>query len=162
MRDKNFNRDDYYLRIAEVVASAGTCVRRNYGAVIVKDNRIVSVGYTGSPSGTVNCCDTGKCKRQEMNIPSGQRYELCKSVHAEQNAIINGNPLQMKGATLYLCGIDAETNMVLPKSQPCEMCKRAIINAGISTVVSREFDGVVTASNEHSVIKIEDVKSYIK
>lgn len=138
MRNIEFNRHDYYLRIAEVVASAGTCIRRNYGAVIVKDNRIVSVGYTGAPSGTPNCCDIGECERQKQNIPSGQRYELCRSVHAEQNAVINGNPLQMKGATLYLCGIDAQTNEVLPKSEPCDMCQRTIINSGISEIISRE------------------------
>lgn len=140
MRDKSFNRDMYYIKITEVVASAGTCLRRNYGAVIVKNNRIISCGYTGTPNNCDNCCDIGKCKRVELNIPSGERYELCRSVHAEQNAIINGDPLQMKDATLYLCGIDASTNKILNVSEPCLMCKRAIINAGISNVVSLRND----------------------
>ena len=135
MRDENFNRDDYYLRIAKEIATGGTCLRRNYGAVVVKDNRIVSTGYTGAPTGTPNCSTSKKCLREELNIPSGQCYELCRSIHAELNAIINSEPMKLKDSTLYLCGIDAKTNDALDVSLPCKMCERAILNANIKEIV---------------------------
>ena len=103
-------------------------------------------GYTGSPSGCSNCCDIGKCKRADMNIPSGERYELCRSMHAEENAIINCEPKNIQGSILYLCGIDASTDDMLEKSEPCLMCKKSIINVGISQVVSFE-NGVVKKTN---------------
>ena len=91
--------DEYFIEIAKVVSSRSTCIRRRYGAVIVKDHVIVSTGYNGAPRGSINCIDTNRCKRQELNIPSGERYELCEAVHAEQNAIVNGAPERMKDAT---------------------------------------------------------------
>lgn len=131
---------NYYLNIAQKVAERGTCLRRLYGAVIVKDDEIISTGYCGAPRGAVNCCDKGSCKRQELNIPSGERYELCRSVHAEANAIISASRNEMIGATLYLAGLDAGTGEVLETSECCSMCRRMILNAGITTVVIRRTD----------------------
>lgn len=132
-------KTQYYLEIAKAVALRGTCLRRNYGAVIVKNDVIVGTGYTGSPRNELNCCDIGKCVRQELNIPSGERYELCHSVHAEQNAIINAGRDKCIDATLYLIGINVnitanERFISNPKS--CDMCRRLIINAGIKEVIT--------------------------
>lgn len=134
---KRRDKINYYLDIAETVLERGTCIRRNFGAVIVKNDQIISTGYTGSPRGRTNCSDTGKCARQELKVPKGQRYELCKSVHAEANAIIDAARNDMIGATLYLAGHDAETGEILAEAEPCLMCKRLIINAGINTVIIR-------------------------
>ena len=132
---------DYYLGIAKAVSKRGTCLRRNYGAVIVKDDRIVATGYNGAPRGEENCCDIGRCVRQEQKIPSGQRYELCRSVHAEQNAIISAGFTSTNGATLYLAGIDMETGADIAAPDCCEMCKRVVRNAGIKTVYFLNSDG---------------------
>ena len=127
--------DHYFINIALAVSKRSTCLRRQYGAVIVKDNVIISTGYNGSARGEVNCCDTGECYRHKMKIPSGERYELCKSVHAEQNAIINGDPQKMKGGTIYIAGYDLEDNNSFANAAPCLMCSRAIKNAMISKIV---------------------------
>jgi dCMP deaminase len=124
------SKDAYYLNIALMVATRSTCIRRKYGAVIVKNDRIISTGYNGAARGEDNCCDIGECERQRLNIPQGERYELCRAVHAEANAIINGNPTDMIGATLYLNGIFQEN------PQPCAMCQRMIANAQIARVVT--------------------------
>lgn len=140
---------DYYLDLAQTVAQRSTCLRRKYGAVIVKNDEIISTGYNGAPRGCTNCTDIGSCKREEMNIPSGERYELCRSVHAEQNAIISAARKDMIGSTLYLSGIDAKTGKVLPVSEPCSMCKRFILNSGISQVIMRngkEYDILETST----------------
>ena len=131
------DKQNYYLDIAETVAKRGTCLRRNYGAIIVKNDEIISTGYTGSVRGQKNCCDTGICKRQELNIPSGERYELCRSVHAEQNAIISASRKDMIGSTLYLVGVDETTSKYVKNPKPCLMCERFIINAGIEKVIVR-------------------------
>ena len=131
---------EYYLDIADVVSTRGTCLRRNYGAVIVKDDRIIATGYTGAPRGRKNCYDIGFCKREQLNIPSGQRYELCRSVHAEQNAVIQANGQDTIGATIYVTGFDANTKKRVD-GYPCAMCKRVIINAGIKMAVIRLSDG---------------------
>lgn len=136
------NKLDYYLDIAEDVATRGTCLRRNYGAVIVKNDEIIATGYTGAPRGEINCCDKGTCKREELNVPSGERYELCRSVHAEMNAIISASRSEMLGATLYLAGIDAKTDKLIDAA-PCKMCSRLIRNAGITTIVERMADGEI-------------------
>lgn len=133
-------KTDYYLNIALDVASRGTCLRRNYGAVIVKDDSIVSTGYSGAPRGLPNCCDLGVCERENQNIPSGERYELCRSVHAEMNAIINAGRDKTLGATLYLAGYDVKTGGLLD-AEPCFLCKRIIVNAGLYKVVCRSADG---------------------
>lgn len=128
------DKQTYYLKIAEAVSMRGTCLRRNFGSVIVKDDRIISTGYTGSPRGSENCCDLGECLREKMNIPRGQMYEMCKSVHSEQNAIINANPSDMIGATLYLVGRNNDGS-IMNDAAPCALCKRMIVNAQIKTVI---------------------------
>ena len=133
-RDK-FN---YYLDIAETVLERGTCLRRNYGAIIVRNDSIISTGYVGAPRGRANCCDLGYCRREQLKIPRGERYELCRSVHAEANAIIAAPRSEMLGATLYLVGKDKVTGELISDATSCAMCKRMIINAGIKTVVIRD------------------------
>ncbi len=145
-RDKN----NYYLDLAEVVSKRGTCLRRLYGAVIVKNDEVVSTGYVGAPRGRQNCNDLGVCIRQQMNIPRGQRYELCRSVHAEANAIISAARRDMLGASLYLCGLEATTGEYVVNSCCCSMCKRMIINAGIKTVYIRDSE------NDYRVIDVEN------
>ena len=132
-RDKH----NYYLDMADVARERGTCLRRNYGAVIVKNDVIVSTGYVGAPRGRANCIDLGTCIRQKMGIPRGERYEFCRSVHAEANAIIHASREQMLGATLYLVGREAFTGELIPDANSCTMCKRMIINAGIAQVIIR-------------------------
>lgn len=129
---------NYYLDLAEVVAQRGTCLRRNYGAVIVKDDEVVSTGYVGAPRGRKNCSDLGMCIRQKMQIPRGERYELCRSVHAEANAIISAARERMIGSSIYLAGKEADTGEYISNSNSCSMCKRMIINAGIETVYVRD------------------------
>lgn len=128
------DKDTYFLGIAEAVANRSTCIRRQYGAVIVKNDVIVSTGYNGSPRGEINCCDAGVCWREANGIPHGERYEMCQAVHAEQNAIVNGNRADMIGATLYLAGF--ENGKRLEKPEPCLMCRKLITNAQIRRVVS--------------------------
>ena len=132
-RDKH----NYYLDIAETVLERGTCLRRNYGAIIVNNDEIISTGYTGSPRRRKNCIDIGNCRREVMNIPRGQRYELCRSVHAEANAIISASRNSMLGSIMYIVGKDAKTGDYIENPSSCAMCKRLIINAGISKVVYR-------------------------
>lgn len=134
---KRYSHDRRYIEMAKVAAHCGTCKRRNYGSVIVKDNRIVSVGYTGAPVGEPNCCDDPEpCYRQAHNIPSGQQYEQCKSVHAEANALIKGNPADMMGATMYLAGYDLEKGEWIKDAKPCNICEKMIKNAGIAKVIN--------------------------
>jgi dCMP deaminase len=132
------DKANYYLDIAETVAERGTCLRRNFGAIIVKNDQIVSTGYVGAPRGRENCSDLGYCTREKLNIPRGQRYELCRSVHAEMNAIIHASRVDMLGATLYLVGREVSDGSYVQNASPCSMCARLIINAGISTVVVRD------------------------
>jgi dCMP deaminase len=132
------DKTNYYLDIAEVTLERGTCLRRNFGAVIVKNDEIISTGYTGAPRGRKNCCDLKYCLREKLEVPRGQRYELCRSVHAEQNAIISASRDELMDSTLYLCGKDAKTGEYVEKASPCMLCKRFIINAGIKKVIARE------------------------
>lgn len=131
---------NYYLDLADVVSKRCTCLRRRYGAVIVKNDEVISTGYVGAPRGRKNCTDLGYCVRQQMNIPRGERYELCRSVHAEANAIISAEREKMIGAVMYLSGREADTGKYIQKSNSCSMCKRLIINAGISQVYIRDTD----------------------
>lgn len=132
------SKENYYLDIAQTVSERSTCLRRKYGAVIVKDDSIISTGYNGSARGRINCCDCGFCKREKENIPHGEQYEKCKSVHAEQNAIISASRAQMIDATLYLCCTNPETNEIVSNTDCCMMCKRTILNAGIEKVIIRD------------------------
>ena len=138
------SKRNYYLDIAQTVLERATCLRRVYGAIIVKNDEILSTGYNGAPRGRVNCSQLGYCNREQLNIPSGQRYELCRSVHAEANAIISASRRDMVGGTLYLVGRNAQTGELLTDATSCPMCRRMIINAGIDEVVIRrtetEFD----------------------
>lgn len=129
---------NYYLDIAQTVCERGTCLRRNFGAIIVKNDEIISTGYVGAPRGRINCCDRNECVREKLSIPRGTRYELCRSVHAEANAIISASRQNMIGATIYLACTDAKSKELVGGTEPCSMCKRLIINAGISTVIVRD------------------------
>lgn len=131
---------EYYLSIAAAVAQRSTCLRRRYGAVIVKNGKIVSTGYNGSPRGVENCCDRGICPREEAGIPSGQYYEKCASVHAEGNALLNASREETEGAVMYIHGVNAKDNS-LAAGNPCMMCNRLLINAGISKVVVTRSEG---------------------
>ena len=133
------DKQNYYLDIAATVLERSTCMRRCYGAIIVQNDEIVSSGYNGAPRGRKNCGDLGYCAREAMNIPSGQRYELCRSVHAEANAIISAPRREVLGATLYMACKDPATGELVPGSTSCSMCRRLIINAGIARVVIREI-----------------------
>ena len=134
------DKTNYYLDIADAVSERGTCLRRRYGAVIVNNDQIISTGYVGAPRGRQNCTDLGYCVRDQLNVRRGGRYELCRSVHAEMNAIINAPREQMIGATLYLCGREADTDEYIKNSCCCSLCKRMIINSGIERVVIRDDD----------------------
>lgn len=131
-------KENYYLDIAETVAERSTCLRRKFGAIIVKNDSIISTGYNGAPRGRRNCSDLGGCMRDKLGIPRGERYELCRSVHAEANAIIAAPREQMLGATLYMACVDAQSGELFAGTSSCMMCKRLVINAGIRTVVVRD------------------------
>ena len=135
---KRIDKENYYLDIAETVLERSTCLRRCYGAIIVKNDEIVSTGYNGAPRGRKNCMDLGYCTREAMNIPSGERYELCRSVHAEANAIISA------------AGREAKSRELLHDATSCSMCRRLIINAGIDRVVIRNTE------KDYSVVHVED------
>ena len=134
------DKANYYLDIADAVSERGTCLRRKFGAVIVNNDVIISTGYAGAPRGRKNCSDLGYCLRSKLGIPRGERYELCRSVHAEMNAIISASRERMIGATLYLCGREVDTGEYIKNSSCCSMCKRVVINAGIEKVVIRDDD----------------------
>ena len=143
---QRISKENYYLNIAQTVLERATCLRRVYGAIIVKNDEIISTGYNGAPRGRRNCVDMGYCTRERLQVPRGERYELCRSVHAEANAIISASRRDMVGSTLYLVGKDAQTGVLLGDATSCAMCRRQVINAGISKVVIRktktEFDVV--------------------
>lgn len=142
---------NYYLDLAEVVSQRATCLRRQYGAVIVKNDEVVSTGYVGAPRGRANCIDLGFCIREELKIPRGERYELCRSVHAEANAIISASRERMIGSAIYLSGIDLkEGGDYVKNANPCSMCKRLIVNAGIEMVYIRDD------KDNYRVIKVQD------
>lgn len=135
------DKENYYLDIAGIVLERSTCMRKHYGAIIVQNDEIVSSGYNGAPRGRKNCGDLGYCTREAMKIPSGERYELCRSVHAEANAIISAQRSDMIGAVLYLAGREMKTGKIIDYPESCSMCRRLIINAGIETVVTRDSAG---------------------
>lgn len=142
---------NYYLDLAEIVSQRGTCLRKQYGAVIVKNDEVVSTGYVGAPRGRANCIDLGFCIREQLDVPRGERYELCRSVHAEANAIISASRERMLGASLYLTGIDLKDNgNYVQNANPCSMCKRLIINAGIEMVYIRDD------RDNYRVIKVQE------
>ena len=131
------DKTNYYLDIAATVLERSTCLRRHYGAIVVKNDEIIASGYNGAPRGRKNCIDLGHCVRDELGIPRGERYEMCRSVHAEANAIISAARRDTIGGIMYIVGRDAGTGALLPDSSSCPMCKRLVINAGIRKVVVR-------------------------
>ena len=132
------SKHNYYLDIAQTVSERATCLRRRFGAIIVKNDVIISTGYNGSPRGRENCTDLGVCERERMQIPRGERYEMCRSVHAEANAIIAASRENMLGSTLYMCCTNPKDGSIMPNTCSCMMCKKLAINAGISRVIVRE------------------------
>lgn len=132
------DKTNYYLDIAETVLERSTCLRRMYGAIIVQQDEIIATGYNGAPRGRANCVELGHCTRDDMQIPSGERYELCRSVHAEANAIISARRSDTIGATLYLACRNGKTGELMSGTTSCSMCRRLVINAGIKTVIIRE------------------------
>jgi len=150
---KRPEKTEYYLNIAREVSLRSTCMRRRFGAVILKDDQIISTGYVGAPRGAPNCLDIGKCPREEAKIPAGERYELCRSVHAEANAIINAARagVSVLGGTLYLYGENVKDGSIA-EARPCKMCKRMIINAGIKQVVVKTPEGKKSYSIEEWVV----------
>ena len=151
---KRVDKHNYYLDMAQTVLERATCLRRKYGAVIVKNDEVIATGYNGAPRGRENCTDLDFCAREKLNIKQGQNYELCRSVHAEQNAIISAARRDTKGATMYMVGIDAKTGEVLDHIDSCIMCKRVVINAGIERVIVKD------KSSEEGY-KIYDVNDWV-
>lgn len=147
---------NYYLDISQTVAERGTCLRRNFGAIIVNNDEIIATGYNGAPRGRINCSDLMSCMREKLNIPKGQRYELCRSVHAEANCIISAPRTHMIGSVLYLACLDAKTGELYGAVEPCSMCKRLIINAGIAKVIVRTAPGEFREFNVADWIENDD------
>ena len=146
---ERIDKENYYLDIAQTVLERSTCLRRCYGAIIVQHDEIVSSGYNGAPRGRKNCADLNYCTREKLKIPSGERYELCRSVHAEANAIISASRRDMVGGTIYLVGRNAATGELLPDATSCLMCRRMVINAGLERVVIRR------TKTEFEVVPVE-------
>ena len=156
---KRISKIDTYLNVAEAFAYRSTCIKRKYGAVIVKDDLVISTGYNGAPRGRVNCSELGYCNREQLRIPSGQRYELCRSVHAEANAIISAARRDMIGGTLYLVGRDAASGELLHDTTSCAMCRRMIINSGITRVVNRiGDDGIEIIDVQNWIVNDESIQ----
>ena len=150
MSYERVSKHNYYLDIAQTVAERSTCLRRQFGAIIVKDDVIISTGYNGAPRGRANCSDLGYCYREKLNIPRGERYELCRSVHSEANAIIAAPRDRMLGATLYMTCISPKDGSVFGGTSNCMMCKKLIINAGIETVIIRD------TPTEYRIVPVSD------
>ena len=144
------SKENYYLDIAQTVLERATCLRRVYGAIIVKNDEIISTGSNGAPRGRKNCTDLGFCAREQRSVPRGERYELCRSVHAEANAIISAARRDMVGGTIYLVGRDARTGQLLGDATSCPMCRRLVINSGLKEVVIRRTE------TEFEVVPVEE------
>lgn len=147
---QRIDKENYYLDIAQTVLERSTCLRRWYGAIIVRNDEIVATGYNGAPRGRANCSELGYCVREQMRIPRGERYELCRSVHAEANAIISAARKDCIGATLYLVGRDAASGRLLNDATSCSMCRRTIINSGLERVVIRHTE------TEYEIVPVQE------
>ncbi len=147
---QRIDKENYYLDIAQTVLERSTCLRRWYGAIIVRNDEIVATGYNGAPRGRANCNELGYCVREQMRIPRGERYELCRSVHAEANAIISAARKDCIGATLYLVGRDAASGELLSDATSCSMCRRTIINSGLERIVIRK------TPTEYEIVPVQD------
>lgn len=150
------SKHNYYLDIAETVSERSTCLRKRYGAIIVKNDVIISTGYNGAPRGRKNCTDIGDCMREKMGIPRGERYELCRSLHAEANAIISASRENMLGSTLYMCCTSPLDGSIIGNVCSCMMCKRQVINAGISSVIIRETKDTYSIYDVNDWIENDD------
>ncbi|MDE5604302.1 MAG: dCMP deaminase family protein [Eubacterium sp.] len=148
---------DTYLNCAENFAYRSTCIKRKYGAVIVKDDAVISTGYNGSPRGFEDCCDIGKCPRIEKDLHQGEGYGMCRAIHAEANALLNCSREQTIGADLYLAGVNPNDCSV-HKAKPCPLCARMIIQAGIKNVILRIGDG----ENNYEIIPATELEWYLK
>ena len=151
---------NYYLNIAQTVAERGTCLRNNYGSIIVKNDEIISTGYSGAPRGRKNCLDLGVCQRQKSDMPSGKGYDKCRSVHSEQNAMLSAARKDMIGATLYLVGINQRNNEYVTYNEPCTFCKRMLINSGIKEVIMRDTKTEYRVEQVENWIKNDDSLEY--
>ena len=138
---ERLSKIDTYLNCAEVFAYRSTCIKRKYGAVIVKDDVVISTGYNGAPRGFDNCCDLGKCPRIERDMHQGEGYGICRAIHAEANALLNCSRQQTIGADLYLTGVNPKDNSI-HRAKPCPLCARTIIQAGIRNVYLRVGEGI--------------------
>lgn len=147
------SKEDTYLNCAEVFAYRSTCLKRKYGAVIVKDDIVISTGYNGSPRGKENCCDVGECPRIEQKMHQGEGYAICKAVHAEANALLNCSKEQTIGADMYLSGVNPEDSSI-HIAKPCPLCARMIIQAGIRNVYLRQGDG----DNNYIIVPADELK----
>jgi len=158
------DKHNYYLDIAETVLGRGTCLRRNYGAIIVSNDEIISTGYSGAPRGRENCIDIGFCQREKLGIPRGERYEMCRSVHSEANCIISAPRSEMLGGTMYLVGREMVSGELVENASSCAMCKRLIINAGISRVIIRnsktEYSEIDTDEWIENDDSLQDITGY--
>lgn len=150
---QRISKIDTYLNVAETFAYRSTCIKRKYGAVIVKDDVVVSTGYNGSPRGYENCCDIGTCPRMELNLHQGEGYGICRAIHAEENALLNCSREQTMGADLYLAGVNPEDNSV-HRAKPCPLCSRLIVQAGIRRVIMRVGD----KADEYIVVSPSELK----
>ena len=156
MATERVSKHNYYLDIAETVSERSTCLRKRYGAIIVKNDSIISTGYNGAPRDRKNCSDLDFCMRNKLNIPRGERYEMCRSVHSEANAIIAASREQMIGSTLYMCCTDPVTGDIVGGTTSCMMCKRLVINAGIEKVYVRETKDKYSVYNVSEWIENDD------
>ncbi len=150
--NKRLDKINYYLDIAEAVSKRGTCLRKNFGCIIVKNDEIISTGYTGAPRGRINCIDLGYCNKKKVfpEVHHGG-YDACRSVHAEQNAMLSASRKDMLGATMYLVGVRVDTGEYEPGANSCQMCRKLIINAGIKELVVRGQN-----KEEYLVVNVED------
>ena len=151
--ENRVSKTDTYLNCAEVFAYRSTCIKRKYGAVIVKDDAVISTGYNGAPRGEQNCCDIGKCPRIERKLHQGQGYDICRAVHAEANALLNCSREQTIGADLYLTGVNPKDNTI-HEANPCPLCARMIIQSGIRNVYLRIGDG----ADEYKVVPARELR----
>jgi len=155
-KGKRISKIDTYLNCAETFAHRSTCIKRKYGAVIVKDDVVISTGYNGSPRGFDNCCDLGSCPRIERGMHQGEGYGICRAVHAEMNALLNCSREQTIGADLYLTGVNPDNT--IHKARPCPVCARNIIQAGINNVILRKGEG----ENNYIIVPASELEWYQK
>lgn len=153
---KRISKIDMYLNCAETFAYRSTCMKRRYGAVIVKNDTVISTGYNGSPRGMENCCDRKKCLRIERNLHKGEGYAMCRAIHAEANALLNCSRDQTIGADLYLTGVNGSGQGIYD-AKPCPLCARMIIQAGIANVILRQGEG----ADHYKIVAAGELEWYI-